>query len=369
MIQEFQLWKGTDYVPSKTHAALRWSSNDPIGLLSSIDDSPWQIVDKRKSHGKATEMSLSFVSAKGSIPVNNKKHNLDSALTDPQQPPTKKMRVSQASSIVSSPLGLKWDKDNYSCGYDSLLVILFDIWKDNPDVWSDVLRDMNTHGALLSQAFDNMFKGLTTFEEVRDEWRNVLHITDPLKYPTGTHGISVASLAEELLHKTESIASSQHQCSRCDFAEIPVDDKLTYVLHADNSTKHSTNDWINNLSQITHKRCPNCNHKMKQVIFYNEVPNIVVLEYPMKNIQTSHCLEFLTEEGEQQKLTLRGIVYHGGYHFTSRIISSDQHIWYHDGIHTGKMCIRDGILGNLSNDKLRLCRDRNFVLALYAQKL
>ena len=168
-------------------------------------------------------------------------------------------------------------------------------------------------------------------------------------------------------HKT-SIASSQHQCSRCDFAENPVDDKLTYVLHADNSTKHSTNDWINNLSQTTHKRCPNCNHKMKQVIFYNEVPNIVILEYPMKNIQTSHCLEFLTEEGEQLKLTLRGIVYHGGYHFTSRFISSDQHIWYHDGIHTGNMCIRDGMLGNLSNDKLRLCRDRNLVLALYAQK-
>ena len=57
-------------------------------------------------------MSLSFVSAKGSIPVNNKKHCLDSALTDPQQPPAKKMRVSQASSTVSSPLGLKWDKED-----------------------------------------------------------------------------------------------------------------------------------------------------------------------------------------------------------------------------------------------------------------
>ena len=51
-----------------------------------------------------------------------------------------------------------------------------------------------------------------------------------------------------------------------------------------------------------------------------------------KNIQTSHSLEFMTDEGEIKILNLRGIVYHGGYHFTSRIISSDQQIWYHNGI-------------------------------------
>ena len=205
--------------------------------------------------------------------------------------------------------------------------------------------------------------------QVRDNWRNVLHTIDPVMFPRGKHGISVASLAEEMLKVTDSIASSQHQCSRCEYAENPIDDMLTYVLHADNSTKHSTNTWVNGLSQITHRRCPDCNHSMKQVIFYNEIPNIVILEYPMKNIQTSHSLEFMTDEGEIKILNLRGIVYHGGYHFTSCIVSSEQKIWYHDGINTGKLCFRDGILRSQSEDRLRVCQGRNLVLAVYAQKL
>ena len=229
-----------------------------------------------------------------------------------------------------------------------------------------MFRDINGHCALLSKGFDRVIKGSASLEQVRDTWRNVLYTLDPETYPRGTHGINVAGLAEEMLKMTESIASSQYQCSGCDYAEDPIDDKLTYVLHADGSTKHSTNNWINNLSQTTHRRCPNCNNKMKQIVFYNEIPNIVILEYPMKNIQTSHNLEFMTEAGGTKILKLRGIVYHGRYHFTSRIVSSKQDTWYHDGINTGKKCIREGSLVNLSNDTLRVCRGRDLTLAVYA---
>ena len=88
----------------------------------------------------------------------------------------------------------------------------------------------------------------------------------------------------------------------------------------------------------------------------------------MRNIQTSHSLEFITDEGEKQILQLRGIVYHGGYHFTSRIVSAKQDIWYHDGINTGKICLKDGIVGNLTDNQLRVCRGRDLVLAVYALK-
>ena len=367
MIQDFQLWKGTDYVPSQTHTALQWSPSDPLHLISTVNYSSWQIVDQRKSHDKSKDINSSFVSAKGSIFVNHKKHTLDSASTG-SQPPVKKVRLSEVPSIALSPLGLIWDKDNYSCGYDALLVILFDIWKDKPKIWSDVLRSINRHCALLSKGFDKISKGSTTFEQVRNTWRDVLNLENPIMYPRGTHGIDVAGLAEDMLKVTESIGSSQHQCYRCDYTDNPINDKLTYVLHADNSTQHSTNTWINNLSKTTHKRCPNCNYRMKQVIFYNKVPNIVILEYPMRNIRTSHNLEIQTDEGDQQVLQLRGLVYHGGYHFTSRIVSAEQDMWYHDGINTGKICIRDGQLGISTDDKLKVCRGKELVLACYALK-
>ena len=77
----------------------------------------------------------------------------------------------------------------------------------------------------------------------------------------------------------------------------------------------------------------------------------------------------VTDEGQIQDIYLRGIVYHGGYHFTSRIVSSDseQQVWYHNGIHTGEICLRDGILRSQSDDKLRVCRGKNLVLAIYTR--
>ena len=44
-------------------------------------------------------------------------------------------------------------------------------------------------------------------------------------------------------------------------------------------------------------------------------------------------------------------------------------IWYHDGINTGKICLRDGTLGSQSEDELRVCRGRDLAVAVYAQKL
>ena len=193
-----------------------------IALITSVNDSPWQLVHKGKSHGKVTGISNLFIFAKGSISVNNKKHT-QIPIVIGSEPKAKRARISQGLSIIPSPLGLTWDGDDYSCGYDSLLVILFDIWKDNPAVWSDVFRGMNRHCALLSQGFDNILKGTRTFEQVRDNWRTVLHTADPVMFPTGTHGTIVADLAKELLKVRESIASSQHQCSSCEYVDNPID--------------------------------------------------------------------------------------------------------------------------------------------------
>ena len=98
------------------------------------------------------------------------------------------------------------------------------------------------------------------------------------------------------------------------------------------------------------------------------MPPILVLEYPQRSIVTSHKLEFETENGTKT-LDLRGIVYHGQYHFTSRIISSQKQVWYHDGMTTGKSCSYDGMLNDMTDNDLRKCRQRYLSLAVYAQKL
>ena len=66
-------------------------------------------------------------------------------------------------------------------------------------------------------------------------------------------------------------------------------------------------------------------------------------------------------------LYLRGIVYHGENHFTSRIISPEGNIWFHDGMTTGSTCENDGHLRTTTDRLLYKCKEKQLVLAIYAQ--
>ena len=69
LIQSFQKWKGTTYVPPSTHKALKWTARDPLPLLSAVTDAPCKIVSKDKKNqvvkndAKEAQTSLSQLKA------------------------------------------------------------------------------------------------------------------------------------------------------------------------------------------------------------------------------------------------------------------------------------------------------------------
>lgn len=72
-------------------------------------------------------------------------------------------------------------------------------------------------------------------------------------------------------------------------------------------------------------------------------------------------------EGSSVVFTLRGIIYFGGYHFTSRIMTSDGQIWFHDGILTGDRSQAIGKTSDFTNSELLECNGKDAIIALYAQ--
>ncbi|KAA1478891.1 hypothetical protein DENSPDRAFT_748302, partial [Dentipellis sp. KUC8613] len=46
---------------------------------------------------------------------------------------------------------------------------------------------------------------------------------------------------------------------------------------------------------------------------------------------------------------LKGIIFLGGNHFTSRIIGTKAEVWYHDGIGTREKCIYEGQLTTMED--------------------
>ncbi|KAJ7451417.1 hypothetical protein FB451DRAFT_1051564, partial [Mycena latifolia] len=66
-------------------------------------------------------------------------------------------------------------------------------------------------------------------------------------------------------------------------------------------------------------------------------------------------------------LRLRGVIYHGAGHFTSRIITSGGIMWFHGSMTTRSTSVRHGMLQDLvSTRDLHFCNGRKAVAAIYA---
>jgi len=63
-----------------------------------------------------------------------------------------------------------------------------------------------------------------------------------------------------------------------------------------------------------------CNGAANQ--FQKSTPSVLVFEINLQNIKVSKTLKF-EQEGETVVLDVRGLIYHGDFHFTSRIIGND----------------------------------------------
>ena len=105
-----------------------------------------------------SKLSSGFLPAKGSLPVIiSQKHKLndsdlsplkkmkqlkitkDSQLSpafDQDKSDKKAMQDTRCDWTQSMPPGLVWDADDWSCSYDSLFGIIYDIWRQDPKAWS-----------------------------------------------------------------------------------------------------------------------------------------------------------------------------------------------------------------------------------------
>lgn len=155
-------------------------------------------------------------------------------------------------------------------------------------------------------------------------------------------------------------------CSECDFEyEHPENLGFTRVLESNNSPS-STQKWLSDLTSTKQKKCSTCNSNLDQNIFFDQCPNIFILEYPNTSVKTSHKIQLKTFNQTKFELKLQGIIYHGDNHFTLRILEPDGKIWYHDGMNMENVCVENGHLSAISDGGLRKCKGNNLVLAVYA---
>ena len=105
---------------------------------------------------------------------------------------------------------------------------------------------------------------------------------------------------------------------------------------------------------------------MIQPIRFKSIPSVLVFEINSINTKVSKTLK-CEQKGETVVLDVRGLIYHGDFHFTSRIIGTDGIVWYHDGMTTESSCENEGDFDKLSSRNLLKCKGKKLILVVYAR--
>ncbi|KAJ7732407.1 hypothetical protein B0H16DRAFT_1328780 [Mycena metata] len=93
---------------------------------------------------------------------------------------------------------------------------------------------------------------------------------------------------------------------------------------------------------------------------------IVGIQSPGSYLPIHHKLRF-DVNGRASVLLLRGIIYFGSAHFTSRIMGVDGRVWFNDGITTGRFCVDEQYLDSHPPGFLDSCRGKVAATLVYAQ--
>ncbi|TFK50516.1 hypothetical protein OE88DRAFT_1596590, partial [Heliocybe sulcata] len=261
----------------------------------------------------------------------------------------------------------------YSCAYDALLNVFYNIWAENTPKWSRRMR-LNEHMNILINSFEKTKEHHMTLEQARDDLRIHLNNLNRMKFPMRRGaGTSVADLCETLL-ATESMGSVISICTKChNKIEVPID-QLMFTCYRNSrrdnlqeALSHSVKQWLkSNLNRNgTYIGVKCCRTNIKSISTLEKLPRIIAFHLEGTKLIPDKSFSLTIET--KRIYHLRGLVYFGEYHFTSRFITKDKNIWFNDGMVTGRSCTLEGNLRDTNLETLLQAGNKTVTLAIYAE--
>ncbi|KAJ6474037.1 hypothetical protein C8R47DRAFT_987091 [Mycena vitilis] len=275
------------------------------------------------------------------------------------------------------PQGLIWDSVNYSCGYDALFTILGNLWSDDPARWSTSFGGLSPYLGDFASAMRAVKEGSITFEQARNIIRRNMHSSQPEDFPTGRRFASVDLMARLLL-PSKTYAVGRQRCPECPYFDPISYGMLESYLSAGLSDRQTypegvpIQNWMADYLRWGRRTCPRCSsHGVRSRLYMDtavrDVPALILIDINHSKLVFNDLLTFEVQ-GAPVNMRLRGIVYGGQGHFTSRLISKHGDMWFHDGITTGKDCVSE-VNFHALEDKLVLhnCGEKKAVCVIYAR--
>ena len=184
LIKAFRKWKGENYIPKNVHKAIRWSKHDPLNETEIFDACFIKIKNNKQD---TTLKQCKFIAYE---PSSNKRklEEMDKTYKKHEQVQPKKFCLNQIVTLSEYtplvPRGISWSQN--SCGYDAALTILYSIWSENSERWSENFgRLENPYLNELVTGFKNMKTTNISFEAMRDNFHYFLQASNRQKFKFG----------------------------------------------------------------------------------------------------------------------------------------------------------------------------------------
>ena len=362
LIRQYQQFKGDSYVPEIVSDNLKWTKSDPMNILKVQSDSPWILLENNKK--KVTD----YVPAEGSKKidkVNKLKRKADNEIIVEDAIAAKRRRTTLESEVHDdAPIGLIWDSQDHSCGYDSVFTILGDIWVYNPTMWTREFKLMSSFANKLGLSYQKVSLREINIESARNSVRNLLHNRNSVGFPYGPNGLDMSDLLVYMF-TGKSIGKIIYNCTNCGVSITDNHSKITSLYSVPRRPYLTIQNHLDATANKT-KKC-RCGHDVPRTYKYNSPVRFCAISLSefSRNVKISKSIT-LTTETNPVVLPIRGAVYYSNNHFVSRIISPTGEVWYHDGIETRRQCIHEGYLVDYSEDSLRSKGTKQCIAVIYA---
>ena len=332
LIHKYRQWKSVEHVPKHTHSAIAWSITRPFPLEPITSTAKWELVAKdRKAdsqkNSKSIDMSIYVPAIQSNRENSNKKRKAQDDLYEHTSkkiksdrinptkiskkrkssevlsdlPVNKKTKLSSSNINNTSPVGLIWDNQNYSCAYDSLFTILYNIWNSDIEKWTVFFNKTNVSLSTLHNGFELFKNNTISIENARDNVRHYLHEQDSRLFPNGTVGMNITDLASFLCKTSKPICESSYECTDCDVS-IETTNRFTYYIDLQRSDLNMNNtDSIASISGRlfhlpTSRKCASCNNTLYKMHFFQMSQNYLFYMFHMLISKSIHHLNFMIKD-------------------------------------------------------------------------
>ncbi|KIK62224.1 hypothetical protein GYMLUDRAFT_58412 [Collybiopsis luxurians FD-317 M1] len=235
----------------------------------------------------------------------------------------------------------------FSCAYDSLYLILYQMWSEKSG--TDFL--VYSHLPAIIRGFQSYRQGLVTMEEARDSFQRSVQHLRPFSWGNYT---SVTDLLVHIFHLRSPCFTVNCRCLNghqypTESTDVPPASHLGPPM---DHTPISTTQWINSIPRGRAARCQICPEELRahRYLHYNliDTPPFMSVEVQGRNSLTFDPVMTVNRPTGAVHYILKGVVYYSQLegHFVSRIINNNNNIYFHDGMGNLGMARFEGISSN-----------------------